>query len=137
MNAKYNTIFFTLLAFFFFSSSKAQDLNSLMEAAAARGKLGGMRAAKDNLVGGPPVPPSPQTDAKIQALFRVEGFSTQEQAKMDELILRAAQVAATSAPRHKTPTIARRVAASKLNAAPGPSGWRNTYLSLIRCSLVR
>ena len=50
---------------------------------------------------------------------------------MDELILRAAQVAATSAPRHKTPTIARRVAASKLNAAPGPSGWRNTYLSLI------
>ena len=97
-----------------------------LEAAAARGKLGGMRTAKDNLVGGPPVPPSPETDAKIRALFRVDGFSAQEQAKMSELILRAGQVAATSAPRLKTRTIARRVAASKLNAAPGPSGWRNT-----------
>ena len=45
--------------------------------AANRGKMGGMRATKDNLVGGPPVPPSPPTDAKIQA---------RGQAKMDELI---------------------------------------------------
>ena len=50
---------------------------------------------------------------------------------MDDLILRAGQVAATSAPRLKARTIARRVAASKRNAAPGPSGWKNTYLALI------
>jgi hypothetical protein len=38
MNAKYNTIFFTVLALFFFNSSIAQDLNSLMEEEAPVGK---------------------------------------------------------------------------------------------------
>jgi hypothetical protein len=38
MNLKYKTIFFTVLAFFFLSSSKAQDLNSLMEEEAPEGK---------------------------------------------------------------------------------------------------
>ncbi|MFM7989327.1 MAG: hypothetical protein ACKPKO_59435, partial [Candidatus Fonsibacter sp.] len=102
-----------------------------LEAAATRGKHGGVRAAKDNLVGGPPVPPSVEVDQQIRALYRTEELTAEERARFASLLLQAGQAAPSAAPRLDPRKVTRRVHQLKMVAALGPSGWRNTYIALL------
>ncbi|MFM7982284.1 MAG: hypothetical protein ACKPKO_23490, partial [Candidatus Fonsibacter sp.] len=70
-----------------------------LEAAATLGKHGGIRAAKDNLVGGPPALPSAEVDQQIRTLYRTTPFTAEEQSRFSSLLLQAGQAAPAAAPR--------------------------------------
>jgi hypothetical protein len=69
-----------------------------LEAAANRGKPGGLWSAKDNLAGGPPAHPSPATEQKIRALYRTEPMTQAEEQRMADLLLQAGRAAPATAP---------------------------------------
>ena len=98
-----------------------------LEAAANRGRHGGIRAAEDNLAGGPLAQPSPAIEQNTRDLYRT---SQEEEQRMAALLIRAGQTAAASAPRLDPRRVTRRVAQLK-TVAPGPNGWRNSYLALV------
>ena len=50
-----------------------------LEAAAQKARVGGVRGAADLLIGGPPVPPGPDTDEQILKLYRCEPRTADEQ----------------------------------------------------------
>ena len=101
---------------------------SVAQAAAVRGRTGSLRSAACILLGGPPVPPGPDTDSRVQNLFQMSEFSSEARSKLQ----RASDAAAALPQRRRIRVTLRMVGqqAGRLKpaAGPGPSGMRNSHL---------
>ena len=101
------------------------------QSAAIKARSGSQRGASAILVGGPPVPPGPDTDAGVKALFRSEPLGAAERAKLAEALAAAAAIPQKKRLRVTLRLVARQVATLKQAAGAGPSGWRNSYLTCL------
>ena len=100
--------------------------------AAAKARQGGLRSAASILVGGPSVPPGPETDAKIYELFQMASGQTVEgMARLEQAVKMAAQVPDRFRAVIRPRTASRIASHLKGPAGPGPSGFRNTYIQLV------
>ena len=101
------------------------------QAATAKARNGSRRAAADLLIGGPPVPPGPDTDEQIHALFRRDPLTEEEQIEMRRVL---EGIDALPAKKRLTVTpklVGQQLASQKLAAGCGPSGWRNSHLAVL------
>ena len=101
------------------------------QAATLRARAGALRSASNILTGRPPVPPGPDTDRQIEALFLTGAWSDDETASY-----RSAYAWARALPQEACAQISLRgvdqqVRAAKPSAGTGPSGWRNSYIHLV------
>ena len=103
-----------------------------LDRAAAKARVGGLRSAANILTGGPAVPPGPETDRKIHALFKMAADQTSdERSRFDDALHMTGQlppkVRSTIRPR-----VASRIASHlRGSAGPGPSGFRNSFIQLV------
>ena len=112
------------------AARRPEDIpDAALQAAALKSRHGSDKAACQILVGGPPVPPGQETDAKIKKLFRTEQLSELEQQELEEALRAAGR---TKRRMRCTPQHASRcVSRLRLAAGSGPSGWRNSYIALV------
>ena len=103
--------------------------DQVLQAAAFKSGCGSDKGACQILTGGPPVPPGPDVDEKVRALFRTSELSQQERAQLEEALAGAA--ATRRRPRVSPQQASRAVAWLQLAAGPGPSGFRNSFVVLV------
>ena len=68
------------------------------------------------------MPPGPETDAKVAALFRTTPFDAAEEAALTEAIEAARAVSARHLPTVRPRMASKKAAQLKAVAGPGPSG---------------
>ena len=103
--------------------------DAALQAAAMKSRHGADKVVCQILAGGPRVPPGPETDAKVGALFRTQPL---EEAHAQELGEALAAASATRRRNQIGPKFTSRCGARlQLAAGPGPSGFRNTYITSI------
>jgi hypothetical protein len=115
---------------------QARDANGAISAATAqaatvKARCGSRRAAADMLVGGPPVPPSPETEAQVQALFRTVPLTSDEKIAMSKVIDDISSLAPRRRLKITPKLVGRQILSQKAAAGCGPSGWRNSHLSAV------
>ena len=101
------------------------------QAAVVRARSGALRAAASALLGGPPVPPGPDTDAAVKALFRTEPLDQQKKRALDQALDAAAGIPPRRRLRVTHRLVGHQVCALKAAAGTGPSGWRNSHIQCV------
>ena len=95
------------------------------QTATVKARTGSLRGSSAVLIGGPPVPPSPEADASVQSLFHTEPLSLAEHARLEEALAAAAAIPARKRLRVTLRQVGCQASVMKPAAGPGPSGWRN------------
>ena len=102
-----------------------------LAAAAVKGANGSPRGCADILVGGPPVPPGPETDEKVRALFMSDRRQPIAEQALREGIAKADALPDRRRVRITPRRASQRCSALKAPAGPGPSGWRNSHILVL------
>ena len=98
------------------------------QSATLKARTASLRGAAAVLTGGPQVPPGPATDSAVQGLFRTDPLSPSETSQLGEALEAAAAIPKRKRLRMTLRLVGHQVATIRLAAAPGPSGWRNSYI---------
>ena len=77
------------------------------------------------------MPPSPETDAQIQALFRRVPLTDDEKNEMSRVLDDIGKLPARKRLLVTAKLVGRQVVSQKAAAGCGPSGWRNSHLSVV------
>ena len=77
------------------------------------------------------MPPSPETDAQIQALFRTAPLTEDEKVAMSKVIDDIGKLAPRKRLKVTAKLVGRQIVSQKAAAGCGPSGWRNSHLSVV------
>ena len=103
--------------------------DATLQAAAVKSRHGSDKGACQILTGGPPVPPGPETDAKVRDLFRTQPLGGAESDALQRALDRASAIRRRTwcTSKHASRACAR----LRLAAGPGPSGFRNSYIALV------
>ena len=114
----------------FANNVQAAELSdATLQAAAVKCRHGSDKGACQILTGGPPVPPGPETDEKVNKLFRTAPLDAAGTEALEQALDRAASVRRRTwcGAKHASRCCAR----LRLASGPGPSGFRNSYIALI------
>ena len=106
-------------------------LPAAAQAATLRARTNGLRSAEAALVGLPPVPPGPDTDAKVIALFETGMRSAEEEQRFQEALTAARAIPERRRLRVTYRLIASRMRGLNAGASPGGSGTRNSHIQLV------
>ena len=77
------------------------------------------------------MPPSPETDAQIQALFRRVPLTDDEKNEMSRVLDDIGKLPARKRLLVTTKLVGRQIVSQKAAAGCGPSGWRNSHLAVV------
>ena len=76
------------------------------------------------------MPPGPDTDAQIQALFRKDPLTDDEMIAMSKVLDDIGSLAPRKRLRVTAKLVGRQIVSQKAAAGCGPSGWRNSHLAV-------
>ena len=114
------------------SPGDAEWAPSTLRRAATLAAAGSAHAAARALIGQPPVPPSPDMPDQMGKLFITQLPPPAERARALELHDKIKRLPPSLQRAATAKDAAFQADAARPAAGPGPSGWRNSYISLIR-----